>query len=248
MKARWSTHRLLIGISLIALALFFEKDWVESELEYLSTHSWDSESVTTTIIIYTIFNLIIFIAGIIVVWKGSPIYQQKKIDEEEKNRLIINEMTQKREIEERKKIEKYNDEIRKQEEKYGTPDKRIELGYYDVNSHIVVWGEKKIMCIKGKMYSFSDILDCGLVDDVTVQKGDVEYKSEVRDRRWNESYSAEKIIETTVYQDNDYTIHNICVYINVNDFTNPTIKIYMGSDMETAKDIVNIMNIAKSRA
>lgn len=251
MKPHWIKHRLFIGVLLSAFACFYERVVIKSELKYLSTNPLAKDDIIVSIILESLILLTIFVVGVIVIWKGSPIYQQKKAKKEEeeqrKRAEFFNEYFKTERENERKKIEKYNEEIRKQEEIHGKPDKRLELNNCDINSHIIVWGEKKIVSIEGKMYSFSDILDCSLVDDVTIHKGDIEYKSEVRDRMWNENYSAKEIIETTVSRNNDYTVHNIVVYINVNDFANPTIKIYMGSDMGTAKDIVNLMNIVKSR-
>lgn len=143
----------------------------------------------------------------------------KRIEEKEKEQKqkIINEI-----------IPNYHKDRDELIEKYGYPANSINLRLddYDVNKEIIAFEETKKIWILGRLFPMSEILDCKIVDNGTIMKGDITS---------NRPFEFE--------QEDDITIHDYTVIINVDSLSDPIIKIHLDDDEETLHEIVGLMNV-----
>lgn len=179
------------------------------------------------------------------------------------------EMEIKRKENQRKKEEELKEKRKIYEEKQqafintnGTPDKSIIIKDLDLNSEIHVYEKSQKIFILGKEYSFQDIISCTLSDNSRIVKGkmtavtksktgNVIGRSIVGDVL---AGPAGAIIggstadrHTEFIQEDDKTIHDYTVIININSISEPIIRINTGWRGKLANEIVGLMNVIISR-
>lgn len=144
----------------------------------------------------------------------------------------------------------------------GIPDKSLPTNDLDFNAEIHVYEKSKKVFILGKEYSFNDIISCTLSDSPRIAKGkmtaitksntgDVIGRSIVGDVIGG---SAGAIIggataskHTEYIQEDDKTIHDYTVIINMDSIAEPIIRIHTGENVKTTNEIVGLMNVIISR-
>ena len=144
----------------------------------------------------------------------------------------------------------------------GIPDKSVATNDLDFNAEIHVYEKSQKVFIQGKEYSFKDIISCTLSDSPRIAKGkmtaitksntgDVIGRSIVGDVIGG---SAGAIIggttaskHTEYIQEDDRTIHDYTVIINMDSIAEPIIRIHTGENVKTTNEIVGLMNVIISR-
>lgn len=145
---------------------------------------------------------------------------------------------------------------------YGTPDKSIIVRPNDEMEIIHVHELKKQVYMKGKMYSFKDIIRVSFTDSPTTIKG----KTTATTKSSAGSAVGRAIVgdviagpagaiiggttgkkTTEFHHENDRTIHDYTVVINLNSIATPILRINTGSDGKTTNEIVGLMNVIISR-
>lgn len=179
------------------------------------------------------------------------------------------EMEIKRKESQRKKEEELKEKKRIYEEQKqtfistnGTPDKSIIIKDFDLNSEIHAYEKSQKIFIMGKEYSFNDIISCTLSDNSRIVKGkmtavtksktgDVLGRSIVGDVFAGPAgaiiggSTADK--HTEYIQEDDKTIHDYSVIININSISDPIVRINTGWRGKLANEIVGLMNVIISR-
>lgn len=144
----------------------------------------------------------------------------------------------------------------------GTPDKSIIVRPNNEMEIILVHELKKQVYMKGKMYSFKDIISVTFSDSPTTIKG----KTTATTKSSTGSAVGRAIVgdviagpagaiiggttgkkTTEFHHENDRTIHNYTVVINLNSIATPILRINTGSDGKTTNEIVGLMNVIISR-
>ena len=197
-----------------------------------------------SVIIVALIVIFIIIPG---VKKGQKLEEQKA--EEER---------QKEEEQQLKKAEEYIKQWKVIEDTYGMPNKSIMIEPNDINEEIDVFEEKKKVFIMGNMYDFADIISCYLTDDPITYKGKITSVTKTKDGDAIARALIGKTVggtagaiiggatakkQTEYYQEDDRVDHDYTVVINVNDITNPIIRINTEWDGEKAEEIVALMNV-----
>lgn len=202
-------------------------------------------------------GIVILVFVIVII--ASAINQSTIDDEKKKKR---EEVRIKREQELKEKRRQY--EVLKQIfiGENGTPDKSIIIDELDFNSEIHAYESSKKVFILGKEYSFKDIISCTFSDNPRITKGkvtaitksntgDVIGRSIVGDVIGGSAgaiiggTSAKK--HTEYIQEDDKTIHDYTVIININSIADPIIRIHTGERGKLTNEIVGLMNVIISR-
>jgi len=144
----------------------------------------------------------------------------------------------------------------------GMPDKSLVISQLDINSEIHVYETAKKIFIMGKEYAFKDIISCTFSDSPRVIKGRITAVTKSN----NSSVIGRSIVgdvvagpagaiiggttakkNTEYVQDDDRTIHDYTVIINMDSITEPIIRIHTGEDGELTNEIVGLMNVIIKR-
>lgn len=144
----------------------------------------------------------------------------------------------------------------------GTPDKSLATKNLDLSSEIHVYEKEKKVFIFGKEYSFKDVISCTFSDSPRVIKGKVTAITKSK----NGNVIGRSIVgdvvagpagaiiggttakkHTEYIQEDDRTIHDYTVIINMNSISDPIIRIYTGEDGTLTNEIVGLMNVIISR-
>lgn len=199
--------------------------------------------------------LVVIIIGAIF----STIYQSgqeaEKKEQEEKARL-------EREKKLKARTEKYNSLKQQFLTTNGTPTKSIVIDELDLNSEIHVYEQTKKVFILGKEYSFKDIMSCTYSDNPRVIKGKVTAVT----KSSNGSVIGRSIVgdvvagpagaiiggttakkNTEYIQEDDKTVHDYTVIININSIAEPIIRIHTGERGKLTNEIVGLMNVIITR-
>ena len=144
----------------------------------------------------------------------------------------------------------------------GNPDKTIVVSELDLNSEIHVYENSKTVFILGKEYTFKDIMSCTFSDNPRIVKGKVTAITKSK----NGNVIGRSIVgdvvagpagaiiggttakkHTEYIQEDDKTIHDYTVIININSISDPIIRIHTGQDGKLTNEIVGLMNVIISR-
>lgn len=144
----------------------------------------------------------------------------------------------------------------------GTPDKSIVIDKLDINSEIHVYESSKRVFIHGKEYAFKDVISCTFSDNPRVIKGKITAVTKSK----NSSVIGRAIVgdvvagpagaviggttakkNTEFIQENDKTVHDYTVIINMNSIVEPIIRIHTGKDGKLTNEIVGLMKVIISR-
>lgn len=148
-------------------------------------------------------------------------------------------------------------------QKYGEPDKIISYG--EGNHEIIVFAKASIVVIRGKEYSFDDIISCSLIDNSRVKRGDTSTTIETRTDSGSligrsaaggliagpigaviGASSAAKTSSATSINEYDVIEHSYSLIIGIRSFEQPTIDIYLGKKRSIAFEMDAIFNIILS--
>lgn len=236
------------GLSILVLLLF----------AILGGGSFDGEDITLFLIIIGVLIVIGAIVGIV---------QAKNQKEEEKRKQQEREELRQAALKEKEKLcQEYEFQKNAFIDKYGVPDTTIFWNEYDMNSEINVYESQKKVFIMGSEYAFKDILSCTFIDNPTTIKGKVRAVSQSKADNGSTigraivggaiagstgaiigGATAKRETQTEYKQENDITYHNYIVIINVNNITNPVIRIQTGEDGRLTNEIVGLMNVIIAR-
>lgn len=181
--------------------------------------------------------------------------EAKKKERAEQARLIREEKL-------KAKTEEYNALMQQFLSTNGTPDKTIVIDELDINSEIHVYEKTKKIFILGKEYSFKDVISCTFSDSPRVVKGKVTAVTKSK----NGNVIGRSIVgdvvagpagaiiggttakkQTEYIQEDDKTIHDYTVIINMNSISEPIIRIHTGERGKLTNEIVGLMNVIISR-
>lgn len=195
---------------------------------------------------------------VIIGYIGISKDKEKAKEQEEKRKQ--------KEIEKQAEIDKktpiYNSEKEKLVEKYGNPDKTIILEELDLSKEIMAFGSAKRIWLLGRDLPMSDIISCTFSDNKQIIKGNISYETKT-----NTGNMAKRAIVggallggtgaviggatakkgTTVKQEDDKIVHDYTVIININNLSEPVIRIPLGQDGSTVNEIVGLMNVIINR-
>ena len=185
---------------------------------------------------------------------------QSEIDEERKKKQKEARLKREQELEEKRRQYEVQKQIFLGEN--GTPDKTVIIDELDINAEIHAYEKSKKVFILGKEYSFNDIISCTFSDNPRIAKGKVTAitKSKTGDVIGRSIVgdvvggSAGAIIggatankHTEYIQEDDRTIHDYTVIININSISEPVILIHTGERGKLTNEIVGLMNVIISR-
>jgi heme exporter protein D len=183
--------------------------------------------------------------------------------EDEKEKRAKAELERKRREEELEQAKKaYSAWYDRYVAENGTPDRTIEIEEFNRENVILVHEAAKQIYICGKTYDFKDIISCTFSDSPTVIKGAV--KAVTKSNNGSTigraivgdviAGSAGAIIggttgkkTTEFHRENDRTVHDYTVVINVNSIANPIIRIHTGEGGRMTNEIVGLMNVIIAR-
>lgn len=182
--------------------------------------------------------------------------------EEAKRKEEVEQRRQKRKRELESKTEEYNALKQQFLSDNGNPDKTIVVSELDLNSEIHVYEDSKKVFILGKEYSFKDIMSCTFSDNPRIVKGKVTAITKSK----NGNVIGRSIVgdvvagpagaiiggttakkHTEYIQEDDKTIHDYTVIININSISDPIVRIHTGQDGKLTNEIVGLMNVIISR-
>ena len=201
-----------------------------------------------------IFGIMIVVAVIVGIVMGLL---NASDDKEAAERLQKN-----REEELKAKTEAYNNQMQQFLTLNGTPDKTIILEKLDLSSEIHVYEKSKKVFILGKEYAFKDVISCTFSDSPRIVKGKITAVTKSKNGSVNgrsivgddEAGPAGAIIggvtakkNTEYIQEDDKTIHDYTVIINMNSISDPIIRIHTGEKGRLTNEIVGLMNVIISR-
>ncbi|MBR6593210.1 MAG: hypothetical protein IKK81_11420 [Prevotella sp.] len=202
---------------------------------------------TGEIVFFVVIVFIAIVAGIL--------DNNKKVAKEEEKRL-------KEEAELKLRIEEYQVQKNNFINKKGEPDKTIIIKEYDLNSEINVYEKDKEIYILGKKYSFKEIMSCQLSDNSRVVKGNITAITESKTGSMIGRAVVGDLVagpagaiiggttgkkQTEIKQEDDVTVHDYTVYVNVDSISNPVETINVGNNGNLANEILGLFNIIISR-
>lgn len=185
--------------------------------------------------------------------------RQKEIEEEEEEEDFETYMKQK-EIEKQTPI--YNAEKEKLIGKYGEPDKTIVLEELNLSKEIIAFGKTNRIWLLGRDLPMEDIISCNYDDNPRVIKGDVSYETKTRMGNMAKRAIVGGILtggigavvggatakkDTIMKQEDDEIIHDYTINININNLSEPIIRIPLGTDVEKANEVLGLMNVIINR-
>lgn len=200
------------------------------------------------------------ILGVAVIFFIAMIISANK--EESKRRAKEEENRIKRENELRIKTEEYNNKKQDFLANNGNPSKSLIIAELDINSEIHVYENTKKVFILGKEFAFKDVMSCTFSDNPRIIKGKVTAVTKSK----NGSVIGRSIVgdvvagpagaviggttakkHTEYIQEDDRTVHDYTVIINMNSISEPIIRIHTGEDGRLTNEIVGLMNVIISR-
>lgn len=185
------------------------------------------------------------------------------INNAEKERKELAEQQRKeREAKIKLKTDEYSKLKQEFIDKNGEPDKTIILKELDINSEINVFENNKKVFILGKEYSFNEIISCQLSDNSKVVKGKITAVTKSK----NGNVIGRAIVgdlvagpagaiiggttaskKTEYIQGSDKTVHDYTVIVNVDNISEPIVRIHTGGKGELTNEILGLFNIIISR-
>jgi len=184
------------------------------------------------------------------------------IQEDAKKKERAEQARLKREERLKAQTEEYNALKQQFVETNGIPDKSLSISDLDFNSEIHVYEKNKKVFIMGKDYSFRDIISCTFSDNPRIVKGKVTAITKSK----NGNVIGRSIVgdvvagpagaiiggttakkHTEYIQEDDKTVHDYTVIININSISEPIIRIHTGRDGKLTNEIVGLMNVIISR-
>lgn len=208
-----------------------------------SFESWVWRAIIALVVIFIIIGL----------YGDSKEKERKAKEEEERERI---------KKEEEEKEARYGEWEVDYMIKNGVPTKSIAVCPNDEMEVIHVHESKEQIYMKGKIYSFKDILSVSYTDDPMTIKGDTTAitKSDTGSVIGRSIMGgliggeAGKIIggitgekRTEFCHEDDTIIHDYTVIININSIANPIITFYTGDDWYVTNEIVGLMNAIIAR-
>ena len=201
-----------------------------------------------------VVGIIFVVVFIIVAISGSQEEARKKARKEQ------------RRLEREKKLKIQTEEYNALKQQFlatnGTPDKSLVISNLDLNSEIHVYESSKKVFILGKEYSFKDVISCTFSDNPRIVKGKITAVTKSK----NGSAIGRAIVgdvvagpagaiiggttakkNTEYIQEDDKTIHDYTVIINVNSIVEPIIRIHTKEDGKLTNEIVGLMSVIISR-
>lgn len=197
------------------------------------------------------------LVGIIVISENSKAQKKQEEAKQRNERIAIQ-----RHAEKEAKMILYADSHKKLISKHGTPDKTITLEEFDIQKEIIVFGKANRIWLLGKDLPMSDILSCDLNDNQRTVKGNISYETKTSTGNMAKRAIVGGVLtggvgavvggatarkETISKQENDRVIHDYTVFININNLSEPIVKICLGSDGSKANEIVGLMNVIINR-
>lgn len=197
------------------------------------------------------------IVGIGLIWAKNEL---EKSDKEKKERNEI--IAKKNQAEKEAKIPIYNSARNELISKYGEPDKSITFEELNIQKEIIVFGKVNRIWLLGKDLPMNNILSCTFSDNQRIQKGSISYETKTNTGNMVKRAIVGDVLsggvgaviggttakkETTVKQENDKVIHDYTVIINVNNLSEPIVKIPLGTDGAKVNEILGLMNVIISR-
>lgn len=200
-------------------------------------------------------TIVFIVVGVLLVITIAIADNNKKVAEEEEKRL-------KEEAELKLRIEEYQVQKNNFINIKGEPDKTIIIKEYDLNSEINVYEKDKEIYILGKKYSFKEIMSCQLSDNSRVVKGNITAITESKTGSMIGRAVVGDLVagpagaiiggttgkkQTEIKQEDDVTVHDYTVYVNVDSISNPVETINVGNNANLANEILGLFNIIISR-
>jgi O6-methylguanine-DNA--protein-cysteine methyltransferase len=167
-----------------------------------------------------------------------------------------------REEERQRAMDEYKSWYKQYIAENGTPDKTIVIKGFDKENVIHVHENIKHIYICGKTYDFKDVMSCTFSDSPTVIKGTVTAVTKANTGSTVGRAIVGDVIagpagaiiggttgkKTTEFlQENDRTVHDYTVVININSIANPILRIHTGEDGKMTNEIVGLMNVIIAR-
>lgn len=194
---------------------------------------------------------------------SSAIWQNRKnkINQQEFKR-INEERAERKKAEIAAKEPIYNSTLNELTSKYGEPAKVIKLGDLNLDKEIIAFEQANRIWICGKDLSMNDILSCTFSDSPKVIKGKVTQETKTNSGNMVKRAVVGDVLlggagaviggstaskTTTTIQEADKTYHNYTVIININNLSEPIMRIELGEDGKTANEIVGLMNVIINR-
>lgn len=139
----------------------------------------------------------------------------------------------------------------------------------DVNSHFFIFEESSMLVLKGEQIPFSKVLGFALNDDTeTIVHNETQYTSTTKTSTGSmlgravvggallggvgalagaTTAKKETVTVPSYANSSSTTKHHYALFVNLNDLSNPTREIKLGSDTKRAHNIANIFNIIIQR-
>lgn len=181
---------------------------------------------------------------------------------QEKLKKINEERAEHRKAEIAAKESIYNSTLNELTSKYGEPAKAIKLGDLNLDKEIIAFEQANRIWICGKDLSMNDILSCTFSDSPKVIKGKVTQETKTNSGNMVKRAVVGDVLlggagaviggstaskTTTTIQEADKTYHNYTVIININNLSEPIMRIELGEDGKTVNEIVGLMNVIINR-
>ncbi|WP_459186670.1 hypothetical protein ACGE0T_10825 [Parabacteroides sp. APC149_11_2_Y6] len=181
---------------------------------------------------------------------------------QEKLKKINEERAERRKAEIAAKESIYNSTLYELTSKYGEPAKVIKLGDLNLDKEIIAFEQANRIWICGKDLSMNDILSCTFSDSPKVIKGKVTQETKTNSGNMVKRAVVGDVLlggagaviggstaskTTTTIQEADKTYHNYTVIININNLSEPIMRIELGEDGKTVNEIVGLMNVIINR-
>lgn len=199
--------------------------------------------------------LIVFVSALFVMLIYY-FYQTSKISEDAHQQNLI------RKSKEEAIKEKYEVDHQVFLSNYGTPDKSIIIKHNDINAEIHVFEDKQEICILGKFYNFSDIISCSCSDNSTTYKGKTVATTHTANASMVSRAIAGGVVagaagaviggatskrQTEYTHNNDTVYHHYTIVINIDNISNPIIRIDVGGNANLRDEILGLINVIISR-
>ena len=207
--------------------------------------------------------LIIIVTGIYwSLWKEFFVSDKKAIKEYNKRQERY-----KQEREEKRRVldglrPVYQKNLDELVSKYGKPDKIINLEVLKINKSIIVFAEKKRLWLLGRDMPMESIIDCKIQDDEYSYDGGSYSETKTNTGSMLKRAAVGTLVAgaagaviggatakrtTTTFSAGSCTGHKYYVYININDLSEPVVKIDMGSDFNRANEILGLFSVIIER-
>ena len=173
--------------------------------------------------------------------RKEPQRIQKREAEKEQRRI----REQQRKLAAQEKWEKWRQKLEEREEKYGKLTKQIYIDSEEKNC-IFVYETAKVVYIKNKKFSFSDILSCN-VEEILFKKGTetrvtTPDKHEMATQEILYGMGKKYNVKTTTVVNSTPDQYKYIVYIGVRSISDPQIQISLDKQNK-ANEIRNLMNV-----